>query len=72
MTRPGCPLPTRACGGELELPIDRWTNPRSGAYGSSVEELEQAADEVYWAGYLAALEEVDALDAGAAGTPGQG
>ena len=72
VTRAGCPLPTRACGGDLELPIDRWTNLRSGAYGSSLDEVEQAAEDVYWAGYLAALEEVDAIDAEASGASGQG
>lgn len=72
VTRIGCPPPTRACGGDVERPIDRWTNPGSGAYGSSLDEIEQAADDVYWAGYLAALEEVDALDAEAPGSPGQG
>ncbi|KGN40123.1 hypothetical protein [Knoellia aerolata] len=72
VTRAGCPLPTRACGGEFERPIDRWGNPRSGAYGSSVDEIEEAADEVYWAGYLAALEEVEALDAEGSRTTGPG
>ena len=36
--------------------------PDVGAYGSSVEEIESAADEAFWTGYLAALEEVDSLD----------
>lgn len=63
-TRPGCELPTRACGGEFERPpIDEWFNGGGGGYGGSAADVEAAADEAYWGGYLAALEEIDALDA---------
>ncbi|MEO6019635.1 MAG: hypothetical protein ABIP45_05215 [Knoellia sp.] len=73
-TRPGCTLPTRACGGGFERPpIQEWVNGGGGfsggfsgsdsGYGASVAEVEAVADDVYWSGYLAALEEVDALDA---------
>lgn len=81
VTRFSCPLPTRACGGEWERPpVDEWI--RGGghsAYGVSADEIESAADEAFWSGYLAALEEVDTLDAegtggsggsGGSGTPG--
>ncbi len=74
VTRFSCPLPTRACGGEWERPaIDQWTRGgRQGAYGASAEEIESAADEAFWTGYRAALEEVDALDSGSdrSGAPG--
>ena len=76
VTRSGCTLPTRACGGDFEPPIDRWVNrPRSGEYGSSFDGIEAAADDAYWAGYLAALEEVETIDAEAPTAPtapGQG
>lgn len=65
-TRPGCELPTRSCGGGFEPPpIEEWFNGGGGrgGYGSSAAEVEAAADEAYWGGYLAALEEIDALDA---------
>jgi len=80
-TRPGCNLPTRACGGEFERPpIDEWFrgggggfSGRESGYGASAAEIEAAADEAYWGGYLAALEEITALDAegsGGSGAPG--
>jgi len=73
VTRPGCTLPTRACGGEWERPpIDQWIRGgQHGGYGASAEEIESAADEAFWTGYRAALEEVDSLDSGAgSGAPG--
>ncbi|MFC7490255.1 MULTISPECIES: hypothetical protein [unclassified Knoellia] len=76
VTRFSCPLPTRACGGEWERPpIDEWVRGGGqGAYGASAEEIESAADDAFWSGYLAALEEVDAVgaldDDGTSGTPG--
>jgi len=76
-TRPGCTLPTRACGGEFEQPpIDEWFRGGGGfggggsGYGASASDVEAAADEAYWGGYLAALEEVDALDSGGSGGSG--
>ncbi|CAN7219476.1 hypothetical protein [Knoellia sp. LjRoot47] len=76
VTRPGCTLPTRACGGEWERPpIDQWVRGgRQDGYGASAREIESAADEAFWTGYRAALEEVDALDSasGGSGTTGVG
>jgi hypothetical protein len=72
-TRPGCNLPTRACGGEWERPpIEEWFRGGGvgGGYGASAAEIESAADEAYWGGYLAALEEIDALDSEGSGTHG--
>ncbi|WP_050766606.1 hypothetical protein [Janibacter sp. HTCC2649] len=72
-TRPGCNLPTRACGGDWERPpIEEWFKGGGGGYGTSATEIESAADEAYWGGYLAALEEIDALDSGGSGGPGSG
>ncbi|KGN37222.1 hypothetical protein [Knoellia subterranea] len=69
-TRPGCTLPTRACGGEFERPpIEEWSRGGGGfGYGTSATEVEAAADEAYWGGYLAALEELDALDSEGTGS----
>ncbi|WP_353952244.1 hypothetical protein V6K52_02020 [Knoellia sp. S7-12] len=74
VTRFSCPLPTRVCGGEFERPpIEDWFRGGGGGYGASASEVEAAADEAYWGGYLAALEEVDALDAeGSGGSGGSG
>ncbi|MDT0215685.1 hypothetical protein Q9R29_17490 [Rothia sp. ARF10] len=63
VTRYGCPLPTRACGGEWERPPVEWSGGgRGGAYGASADDIESAADEAFWTGYRAALEEVETLD----------
>jgi len=68
VTRFGCPLPTRACGGEWERPPVEWTGrARGGAYGPSADDIESAADEAFWTGYRAALEEVDTLDSASDG-----
>ena len=73
VTRFSCPLPTRVCGGEFERPpIEDWFRGGGGGYGASASEVEVAADEAYWGGYLAALEEVDALDAEGSGGSGSG
>lgn len=69
-TRAVCTFPTRACGGEFEQPPIEWGGGGQGAYGASPEEIESAADDAFWSGYLAALEEVDALDAGSDTTGG--
>lgn len=73
VTRFGCPLPTRACGGEWERPPVEWSvGGRRSAYGASTDDIESAADEAFWTGYRAALEEVETLDSATdgAGRPG--
>lgn len=64
VTRPNCVIPTRTCG-EFEWPGDRWI-PKGGqgGYGGSVDVPVgmSAAEDDYWAGYLAALEEIAVLE----------
>jgi hypothetical protein len=80
VTRYSCPLPTRACGGEFERPpIEDWTRGGGGSfsgsdsdYGGSADAFGAVADDLYWSGYLAALEEVDALEADGTGGSGSG
>lgn len=82
VTRVSCPLPTRACGGGFERPpIDAgggfggfgggFGGSDSG-YGGSAEGIDAGADNIYWSGYLAALEEVDALEADDSGSSDTG
>lgn len=63
VTRPICTIPTRACGGELEWP-GGGLGGGVGPYGGSGADVASVADEAWWSGYLAALEEVDVLDEG--------